>query len=101
MFFGGANGGRVLRKSDRSGVPACLMKFECNGKVWDTVNLLEFRTGDAVVTIYADPATRFVFVGILEPAIGVQIHRARASEILWLAKRYSLPELHDYGGGLS
>ena len=73
------------------------MKFECNGKVWDTVDLVEFWTADAVVTIYADPVARVVFVGILEPAIGVQIHQARVSEILWLAKRYGLPELYDYG----
>ena len=79
------------------GVPASFMKFECCGQVWDTVDLVEFRTGDAVVTIYADPVGRFVFVGILEPAIGVQIHQAGASEILWLARRYNLPKLHGYG----
>ena len=72
------------------------MTFRCDGRLWDTTDLLEFKTSDPVVTIYADPARRVVFVGIRERDIGMIVHRADDSEIESACRRYDLPPLLDY-----
>lgn len=72
------------------------MTFNCDGRVWNKTDLLEFKTSDPVVTIYADPARRVVFVGIRERDIGMMVHRADDSEIESVCSCYDLPQLLDY-----
>lgn len=72
------------------------MTFRCDGRGWDTTDLLEFKTSDPVVTIYADLARGVVFVGIRERDIGMIVHRADDSEIESVCRRYDLPQLLDY-----
>lgn len=82
------------------------MTFECDGSKWDTAEMLEFKTPDPEVTVYADSKLRAVFVGIRERDVGVLFHRADNSEVESLCRRYDLPQLlldyctnHDASGG--
>ena len=55
--------------------------------------MLEFKTPDPVVAVYADPKQRAVFVGIRERDIGVLFHRADDAEIESVCRRFDLPRL--------
>ena len=69
------------------------MIFECNGRRWDTAEMLELKTPDPGVTVYADPKLRAVFVGIRERDVGVLFHRADDAEIESVCRRYDLSRL--------
>jgi len=55
--------------------------------------MLEFTTPDPVVTVYAHPIHRAVFVGIRERGVGVLFHQADDAEIESVCRRYHLHQL--------
>ena len=72
-----------------------LMRFQCDGRTWDTSDMRQFPTDDDNIMIYVVPGHGGVFVGIIERGVGELVHRADDAEIRWLARRFDIPRLLD------
>ena len=71
------------------------MRFQCDGRTWDTSEMHEFPTDDDNIIVYVSPSRGGVFVGIIERGVGELVHRADEPEIRWLARRFGMPRLLD------
>ena len=70
------------------------MTFTCNGKTYNTDELLTFETKDPdTPVIYMTREYDCVFVTHMHPWKGVEVRQADSAEIESLANRFNLPHL--------
>ncbi len=76
------------------------MRFDCDGKSYDTSDMTAFETHLArTPSIYISACGGQVFVMNVDSTRGVMFHEAGASEIRFLAGQCHLPQLlHALGG---
>ena len=69
------------------------MTFRCDGRSYDTAEMLLFPTCDVEVPLIFQSTDGGIFVVTRDEDMGIDVHRADDLETRRLAEKYSIPTL--------